>query len=148
LNGVEHLFDLAHAAGQRKGGHLKIGMVGNATVFAIQRCRRLPQLRQLSSYPPEILLVILPLVARLRRANVVVNHAVDFQKLRLVLDLLGVLKKAANHPGMGQDDVQPLDGFGRRHGVFPRAAVPLPLPVLFWGSGSRQTAGFWRIRLR
>src|SRR5262249_38648628 len=64
----------------------------------------------------EIFLRVLPLVARLDRANEVVNRAMDFEHLFVVLDFLRVLEESADHPGVGQHDVEPLHCLVGRHG--------------------------------
>ena len=71
------------------------------------------------------------LVARLHGPDVVEDHAVDVEHLLVVLDLVGVLEEVAHHPGVGQDGVEPLHGFGRGSSALPSAGG---------GSGCRRAA--------
>jgi hypothetical protein len=107
---------LLHAAGQRQGGHLEVGVVGDAAVLAFQGGRRGAQLRQLAADSPQVLGVVAALKARLGGSDVVVDGAVNVDQFFVVLDFLGVFQETPHHPGMGQDDVQAFDGGGGRHG--------------------------------
>src|SRR5262249_7118779 len=81
-----------------------------------EKLRLLPQFRQLALDAVQVVIHVLALVGRLDRAAVIEDHPVDFEHLFVVLDLLRMLEKRADHPGVGQDGIEPFHCFLGRHG--------------------------------
>src|SRR5262249_41874611 len=101
---------------ERQRRHLEVRVVGDAAILPGEELRRAAQLRQLALDAAEIVCVVLALIAGLHGTDRVEQRAVDLEHLLVVLDLLRVLEEGADHPGVGQDDVDALDRFLGGHG--------------------------------
>src|SRR5262249_22015409 len=130
-HGCQDLLDLPHTATQRPGRHLEIGVIRHAAVLLGEELGHAAQLRQLAAQAAQVLLDVLPLVARLHGADGVEDHPVDFEHLLIVLHFVGVFEELTHHPGVRQNDVEALDRFFGGH------CGPSWMPV----AGAAATAG-------
>src|SRR5947208_3674189 len=105
-------------------------MRGKPLILPREILGRPAELRQLAFGAAQIFRRVLPLVARLDRADVIKDHAVHVQHLLIVLNFLGVLEEIAHHPGMGERGVDALYRFFRSHGSHLECGGATPLWML------------------
>src|SRR4051812_35646950 len=113
----QHFVDLPHATTQRQRRHLKVGVNRDAPILAREQLGHATQLGELAPDAMQVVLRVPALVGRLDGPAVVEDGARHVEQFLVVLHLVGVLEVRPHHPGVGENDVEALDGFFGGHGA-------------------------------
>ncbi len=109
IHGGEDFFHLLHDAGKTRGGHLEVGV--RRELFEV--CREVisgtAKLRELPLQPTEEVGEVAALKRWFHGPDAVVQRSRNFEHALVRLDLVRVLEKRADHPGVCQDGVQPAN---------------------------------------
>jgi hypothetical protein len=95
---LQDLLDAAHARFHRRGGHLPVGVVGDAAEVVVEEDDDFTEFAKFAAGPVKVEFPVLLLGSGFDGSAIVEQPARHLQEVGIFLDFIGMFQESAHHP--------------------------------------------------